>query len=332
MPGAAADRTAAETADDAADRTAAETADEAADETADETTDEAAVEAGRVRRVWQGLGLPGLVDLHVHFMPQNVLDKVWAYFDAAGPLVGRPWPIVYRTDEADRLARLRAMGVRRFGALLYPHKPGMAAWLNAWGTQFARQNPDVLHTATFHPEPAAAAYVGEALAAGARLWKAHLQVGAYDPRDPLLDPVWGQLAEARVPVVVHCGSGPVPGRCTGPGPIGQVLERHPRLTLVVAHLGMPEYAEFLALARRYERIHLDTTMAFTDFTQARMPFPPQLLPQLADLGDRVLLGSDFPNTPYPYVHQLDALSGLGLGDDWLRAVLHDNGARLVRPG
>lgn len=263
-------------------------------------------------------------------MPKQVMDKVWAYFDAAGPLVGTPWPIAYRTDEADRLARLRAMGVRAFPSLVYPHRPGMAAWLNAWAGAFAAQHPDVVPTATFYPEPAAAAYVGEALSGGARLYKAHVQVGAYDPRDPLLDAVWGQLADAQVPVVVHCGGGPVPGAHTGPGPFGEVLARHPRLVAVVAHLGMPEYAEFLALAHRYERVHLDTTMAFTDFTEQRMPFPRELLPQLVALQDRVVLGSDFPNTPYPYLHQLDALAALGLGDDWLRAVLHDNGARLLR--
>ncbi|MFF7857944.1 hypothetical protein [Streptomyces sp. NPDC007904] len=38
--------------------------------------------------------------------------------------------------------------------------------------------------------------------------------------------------------------------------------------------------------------------------------------------------SDFPNIPYPYVHQLHSLERLGLGADWLRAVCHDNAARL----
>jgi len=283
-----------------------------------------------VRAVWQRLGLPGLVDLHVHFMPKQVLDKVWAYFDAAGPLVGSPWPVRYRDSEQDRLDRLRAFGLRAVPALLYPHRPGMADWLNGWAADFAAQHPDVVPTATFFPEPSAAAYVRQALERGARLWKAHVQVGAYDPRDALLDPVWGQLADAQVPVVVHCGSGPAPGRFTGPGPFGEVLARHPRLVAVVAHLGMPEYGEFLALAGAYERVHLDTTMAFTDFTQARMPFPPGLLPALAGLAERVVLGSDFPNTPYPYLHQLEVLERLGLGDAWLRAVLHDNGARLLR--
>ena len=291
---------------------------------------DAGAEAAAVRAVWQRLGLPGLVDVHVHFMPERVLDKVWAYFDAVGPLTGSPWPIVYRGEQAERLARLRVMGLRAVPALLYPHKAGMAAWLDDWAADFAAEHADVVHTATFFPEPSAAAYVGQALERGARLWKAHLQVGAYDPRDPLLDPVWGQLADAQVPVVVHCGGGPVPGPFTGPGPIGEVLARHPRLVAVVAHLGMPEYAEFLALARAYENVHLDTTMAFTCFTEARMPFPPALLPELRELAGRVVLGSDFPNTPYPYLHQLEVLERLGLGDDWLRAVLHDNGARLLR--
>ena len=266
-------------------------------------------------------------------MPKNVLDKVWAYFDAAGPLVGTPWPIEYRTDEADRLARLRALGVRAFPSLLYPHRPGMAAWLNAWAADFAAQHPDVLRTATFFPEPEAAAYVGEALEAGARVFKAHVQVGAYDPRDPLLDPVWGLLADAGVPVVVHCGGGPVPGPFTGPATFAEVLARHPRLTAVIAHMGMPEYGEFLDLADRYAEVRLDTTMAFTDFTEQRMPFPTALRPRLLALGDRIVLGTDFPNTPYPYSHQLEALVRLDLGDEWLRGVLHDNSARLLaRPG
>jgi predicted TIM-barrel fold metal-dependent hydrolase len=287
------------------------------------------VDDADVPAVWQGLGLPGLVDAHVHFMPRSVMDKVWAYFDSAGPLTGVPWPIAYRTEEEDRLARLRAMGVRAFPSLVYAHKPGMSAWLNAWAADFAAQHADVLHTFTFFPEVGAARYVEEQLSAGARIGKAHVQVGAYDPRDPLLDEVWGMLADAGVPVVVHCGSGPAPGDFTGPGFFEPVLQRHPMLTAVIAHMGLPEYEAFLSMAERYERVHLDTTMAFTDFSERGWPFPPDLLPRLSALGGKVLLGSDFPNTPYPYAHQVEALVRLGLGDDWLRSVLHDTGAGLL---
>ncbi|WP_329494819.1 amidohydrolase family protein [Kitasatospora herbaricolor] len=284
--------------------------------------------AAEVRAFWQGLGLPGLIDVHTHFMPKNVLDKVWAYFDAAGPLLGRPWPITYREEEARRVELLREFGVRAFTAMLYPHKPGMAAWLNAWAAGFAARTPDCLHTATFYPEPGAAGYVARALADGARVFKAHLQVGGYDPADPLLDEVWGLLAGSGTPVVTHCGSGPAPGKHTGPGPIGAVLARHPRLPLVVAHMGLPEYGDFLDLAERYPQVRLDTTMAFTAFTERDSPFPPAELPRLRALQGRILLGTDFPNIPYPYAEALDALAGLGLGEEWLRAVCHDNAADL----
>jgi predicted TIM-barrel fold metal-dependent hydrolase len=275
---------------------------------------------------YAGLGLAGVVDIHVHFMPEPVLRKVWAYFDG---VPGRGWPIEYRFDEAERLATLRRLGVLAYPALVYPHKPGMARWLNEWAREFAARTDGCASTGTFYPEPGVEEYTREALDAGAVVFKSHLQVGAYDPRDPLLDPVWGMLADAGVPVVCHCGDGPLPGEFTGAGPIGEVLRRHPSLTLVIAHCGLPRYGDFLDLAARYERVHLDTTIAFTDFVEVTAPFPRDRLPQLRDLADRIVLGSDFPNIPHPYAHQIEALARLDLGDDWLRAVLHDNGARLL---
>jgi hypothetical protein len=282
----------------------------------------------RVAEFRRELGLASLIDVHTHFMPKRVLDKVWAYFDAAGPMIGRDWPITYRADEDERVALLRGFGVSAFTSMLYPHKPAMAAWLNAWSREFTARTPGCLHTATFFPEPQAPDYVRDALDAGAVVFKAHVQVGAYDPTDPLLDPVWGMLADAGTPVVAHCGSGPVPGPYTGPEPIARVLARHPRLKLIVAHMGMPEYGDFLDLADRHEGVHLDTTMAFTDFVEEVTPFPPADRVRLSASADRILWGSDFPNIPYGYAHALDALTRLDLGDDWLRAVCHDNAARL----
>ena len=278
---------------------------------------------------WQGLGLPGLVDIHTHFLPKSVMDAVWAYFDQAGKHYGREWPVHYRLPEPERVSLLDRFGVRAFTALVYPHKPEMAEWLSGWAREFAARTPGCAPTGTFYPEPSAARYVREALAAGTRVFKAHVQVGRYDPRDPLLDGVWGQLAEARVPVVVHCGSGPIGTAHTGPRVFGEVLRRHPLLTAVIAHAGAPEFEEFIDLARRYPNVHLDTTMVGTSFMNSISPLPTGAIAGLGELGDRVVLGSDFPNIPYPYAEQLAALERLNLGDDWLRAVCWDNGARLL---
>ncbi|MDP3889657.1 amidohydrolase family protein, partial [Nocardioides sp.] len=203
---------------------------------------------------------------------------------------------------------------------------------NDWSAGFADRVPEVLRCATFYPEPTAAAYVRRRIEAGVELFKVHVQVGAFHVTDPLLDEAWGVIAEAGTPVVLHAGSGPVATEFTGPEPVARLLRRHPRLALVIAHLGAPEYAEFLALAEEHERVHLDTTMAFTDFFEEMGGvFPPALLPRLMSIGHKVLLGSDFPNIPYPYHHQLEALERLDLGDDWLRGVLWDNAVRLLGP-
>ncbi|MFI0483461.1 amidohydrolase family protein [Actinomadura sp. 9N215] len=279
---------------------------------------------------WRALGLPGVIDVHVHFMPQRLMSAVWSYFDEAGPLIGGEWPIRYRDSEEERLAFLRGLGVRAFTSLVYPHRPGMAESLNEWAAGFAARVPECVQTATFYPEPRVEDYVRRALDGGARIFKVHLQVGGFDPRAKELDPVWGMLADAGVPALVHAGSGPVANGYTGPGPFGEVLARHPRLTAIVAHLGAPEFDGFLALADRHDRVHLDTTMIFTRFA-ALAPFPDALLPRLRDLGlaGRVLLGTDFPNIPYAYAHQLESLAALGLGDDWLRAVCWHGPAALL---
>lgn len=274
-------------------------------------------------------GIPALIDVHTHFMPDSVLRKVWAYFDSAGPLTGKYWPIAYRSSQEDRLATLRSFGVARFSSLNYAHKPGMAQWLNAWSAEFADANPDILRSATFYPEAEAADYVAAAIEAGVQLFKAHLQVGAYDAHDPLLDAVWAALQESGVPVILHGGNGPTPGEFTGADRIRRLLERFPNLTMVAAHMGMPEYGAFLDLAADFPRVHLDTTMAFTRFTELAMPFPEERLEDLFRLGDRILFGTDFPNIPYPYLEALDAVLALGLGMEWERKVLHANAARLL---
>lgn len=281
----------------------------------------------------EGLDLPGLADLHVHFHPDRLTQAIWAYFDRAEEHYGTPWPIHYRTSARERLATLAQLGVHQVPALTYAHKPGMAAGLNAWCADLAATHPQVLRCATLYPEPGMTEQIRAAVDEGLALVKVHVTVSDLAPDDDLLGGSWELLARARVPVVIHAGTGPrVRGRDTshaGPEGVARLLATHPDLTLVIAHLGLPEYEEFADLAERYPRVHLDTTMAGTDFMERSAPVPPRFLGRLQELRSRVVLGSDFPNIPYPYAHQLEALHRWGLGEDWLRDVLWHNGRRLL---
>ena len=262
-------------------------------------------------------------------MPEKLLAAVWAYFDAGGPLLGRPWPIVYREDEQARVAALRSFGVEAFTAMLYPHKPGMAHSLNEWAADFAARTPDCLHTATFFAEPSAAADVRRALGQGARVFKCHLQVGDFDPNDPLLDEAWGLLADAAGAgghaLRLRPGARPV-HRARAGRPAARPLPQAPPGGGAPGHAGVhgvprPRRAQRPRHARHHDVVHAVGR-------EGGAPFPADGLPRLRDLGDRVLFGTDFPNIPHSYADALEALEMTGLGTPWLRAVCHDNAARL----
>ena len=137
---------------------------------------------------WQRLGLPGLIDVHTHFMPERVMDAVWAYFDTPTSTTAGPGRCTTGCRRPSGWRCCDALGVRAFTALLYPHKPGMARV--AVGVGAGVRGAHTRLRADRHVLPRAGrrrGYVREALDAGTRVFKAHVQVGGYDPRDPLLD-------------------------------------------------------------------------------------------------------------------------------------------------
>jgi uncharacterized protein len=272
------------------------------------------------------LGIPGIVDAHVHFLPDNIQNAVWRWFDRVTP----PWPITYRSSADERLQILAELGVRHHTALAYAHRPGMLPFLNDHTLGLAGAVPAVIPTFTIYPEPGVAAETARCLAAGGQAVKVHLQVGGFDATDPLLDGTWSLLQDSGVPVILHAGAvadGSGNEEWCGPEPVGRLLRRFPGLRLVIAHLGAPDHDAFVALAEEHDGVWLDTAMVFTDPPYLG-PSPTHLVARLGALGDRVVFGSDFPTIPHQFAAQVTGLADLGLGDDWLRAVLWTNGLRL----
>lgn len=269
--------------------------------------------------------IPGIVDAHVHFLPDNVQAAVWRWFDRLSP----PWPITYRWPTEARLETLVGLGVRHHTALAYAHRPGMLRFLNDHTLGLAVGRPSVIPTFTVYPEPGVTAETERCLGAGGRCVKVHLQVGGFDTTDPLLEETWGLLEDAATPVVLHAGAvadGSGNQEWCGPGPVRRLLGRFPRLRLVIAHLGAPDHDEFLTLADEHPGVWFDTAMVFT--APPYFPSPLHLVQRVGALGDRIVFGSDFPTIPHAFAAQLAGLHALGLGDDWLRAVCWDNGKAL----
>ncbi|HTX84751.1 MAG TPA: amidohydrolase family protein [Streptosporangiaceae bacterium] len=272
------------------------------------------------------LGIPGIIDAHVHFLPDSIQNAVWRWFDRVTP----PWPVTYRSSADERLQILAELGVMRHTALAYAHRPGMLPFLNDHTLGLASAAPAVLPTFTIYPEPGVAVETERCLAAGGQAVKVHLQVGGFDATDPLLDGAWSLLQDAGIPVILHAGAvadGSGNEEWCGPEPVRRLLGRFPRLRLVIAHLGAPDHDAFVALAEKHDGVWLDTAMVFTDPPYLG-PSPTHLVERLGALGDRIVFGSDFPTIPHQFAAQVNGLADLGLGDDWLRAVLWTNGLRL----
>lgn len=279
------------------------------------------------------LGLPGIVDVHVHAMPDRLQQAVWRYFDA---LDDPPWPVLYRDDLDTRLATVRDCGVLAHTALAYAHQPGMLPWLNGFTLDLAEREPQVVPTFTVYPEDGVAGEVEAALARGGAVCKVHAQLSGYRMDDRRLDDVWRQLVHARTLVVAHTSR--VYGAPGGEGTTGgeqlfAVKERFPGLRICVAHLGLPDPdgSQWRAI-EQLDHVWTDGSGVLAE----PMPFGPTGDPQdrpVAGVRDRLtdhlLFGSDFPSIAYTFADQVRGLGLLGLDPAGLRAVLHDRTAALL---
>lgn len=217
------------------------------------------------------------------------------------------------TDEVLNL--LAGFGVAECWALVYAHKAGMAAELNAWMAEVARRHEMVRGFFTVHPaddDPAdlARTALDEHGLCGLKI---HCEVQQTAVSDPRLDGVFSLLEERGKPCVLHCGNAPYP-YTRDHLDVQRVVERlakNPRLKMVVAHLGAHQTSRYLELCETYPGLHLE--VSFTNVPgqaqDSKVDFA-----ELAPFADRLLFGSDFPNITFTYAEQVERW----LAVDWVK--------------
>lgn len=246
-----------------------------------------------------------VTDAHVHLFPDRVFDALWRWFDNFA------WEVRHRMYSEKIIEFLTSRGIRHMVALHYSHVPDMARSLNTYMAEVGRAHPQVVPLATVLPgEPDAKEILREALGAlGLRGVKIHCHVQQIGPADPRMEPVYQACEEARVPLVIHAGREPAlsgygkdPRSLCGADQVEGVLRRHPRLAMVVPHMGADEFEAYGRLLGQYENLCLDTTMTFYEGLGDAAPFD-----LLEKFPDRIMYGSDFPNIPHDWDHELTRL-------------------------
>jgi predicted TIM-barrel fold metal-dependent hydrolase len=267
-----------------------------------------------------------VIDAHVHLFPDRVYDAVYRWFDL------NAWRCRYRLHSEEVVAFLSARGVSRFCALHYSHKPGMAQQLNRFVAEAARAHPEILPLGTVLPgEPDAREILREALGPlGLRGIKIHCHVQNLAPDDERMELIYRECEAAGRTLVIHAGREPrVDGYPVDPHSVcaaarmQRVLERHPRLRIVVPHLGADEFDAYLALLEQHENLWLDTTMALGDYF---ITAPPAAL--YPGRVERLLYGTDFPIMPYAWDRELRRIVAAPLSEKQRRALLVENALKL----
>jgi predicted TIM-barrel fold metal-dependent hydrolase len=145
------------------------------------------------------------------------------------------------------------------------------------------------------------------------------------PTDRRFYPLYATCVELGVPFCTQVGhTGPLrpsePGR---PIPyIDQIAIDFPELVIVGGHVGYPWTEEMIAVARKHEHVHIDTSA----YTTRRLPA--ELIAYLRTGGGarKVLFGSN-----YPMIAPRDALAGLDelqLDAETAELYLHGNAERV----
>jgi hypothetical protein len=132
------------------------------------------------------------------------------------------------------------------------------------------------------------------------------------PGDPRMEPYWALAEEFDLPVVIHMGPGPA-GAAYESSPIPvkhptfrmaygdpmlleEVLLRHKRLRLSVAHAGWPRLESMLALLYAHPNVYVDTGGLQSDRILPRAAYY-RFLQALVEngFGTRIMFASDFPD-------------------------------------
>lgn len=264
----------------------------------------------------------GITDCHVHLLPGRLGEAVRAFFEEH--ITGT---LAYPNDHRVVLDALAASGVDRAWHLPYAHKPGVADGLNRASAELVEthrgHSVTLVGGATVHPgddrpETLLRAAIDDH---GLRVLKMHCSVGDHDVDDPRLDAVWRLVERRSVPAVVHAGRH-VSGTTAADDLTGvdRVARRFPGAPIVIAHAGHPATARALELVAAHDNVYVDLTPRVSDLVAISDE-------DVERHRDRVLFGSDAPNTEVPLGQALARLDGLSRATR--DAVLHGNADRLL---
>ena len=262
-----------------------------------------------------------IIDAHVHLFPWRMMQAVFKFFESHG------FAMPHKKPAEELPAQMAADGVGSYTVLNYVRQPGQAAALNEWTVGFAAEHPEAIPFGTVHagdPDPLATIAPFLDLLCGLKLQPLVSEFGVDDPR---IEPVLARLEEAGKVLIAHTGTAPYANEFVGLDRLVAVLRRHPRLKVVLAHMGAYEIDRAFGLLDEFENLYLDTAVIFVWAEMfPKCPEPPA--ETWSRYEGRILFGSDFPLIAYGYDKAVESITRLPLSEAGREKIYFRNAARL----
>ena len=268
-----------------------------------------------------------IICFHTHCFPDTLAPRaIKALADTAKPYGYEP-----RTDgtAAGAVAYLKKAGIDAALVCNIATNTHQERKVNDFAISLAKSDLPLFATGSVHPDSEQAEEeLDRLLAAGIRGIKVHPDYVGIDVTDPRFDRIFSLAEEREMFVVTHTGFDPIAPdhiHATAEGLLA-VVRRHPRLTLIAAHMGGPRQSADALRLLAGTPIWFDTSLC-----AIRPEERENLLSLLHEHSDeRILFGTD---TPWSYPEkEIEFVENAGLSERAKENIFHRNAERLLRLG
>ena len=151
--------------------------------------------------------------------------------------------------------------------------------------------------------------------------KLHPDIQNFKVDDPKVIKIFEICNKKKLPVLLHTGDSRYDN--SNPNRVEKILKMFPDLIIIGAHFGgWSIWDKAPQILCKYKNLYVDTCSSFYALSKERAR-------EIIDLygTDRVIFGTDFPM--WKQDEELDFLFSLGLNENELKNILHDNLAKLL---
>jgi predicted TIM-barrel fold metal-dependent hydrolase len=260
----------------------------------------------------------GAIDIHTHAFPDALAHRAIPRLEEEGDiracLDGTVGALLASMDRA---------GIERAVVASIATKPEQFDAIRRWSLSIASER--LVPFPSVHPaDPEASERIRLLAADGFRGIKLHPYYQSFVVDDDRMADVYEALSETGMALLLHTGFDPAfpRDRIASPARVVRVAEAYPALKLVATHIGAWEDWDEVEKHFLGRPIRTDTAYSLEFMSRDRARAILSAHPR-----ECILFGSDSPWSDQG--EALEQLRALGLGEEWERAVLHDNAAELL---